>query len=126
MLVTRHLVATMSVALALDLAATTANAAGIFTLESATFQDGKMMPKKVSNSKANLPTNPACIGDNVSPELHWTGVPDGTKSFILLESDPQGRGGAGFSHLVAYGIPASVTTLAEGELSGSLDKFVAG
>jgi len=103
-----------------------ASAAGIFTLQSATFQDGKMMPKNVANSKANLPNNAACVGDNVSPELHWTDVPEGTKSFILLESDPQGRGGAGFSHLVAYGIPASVTSFAEGELSRPNDKFIGG
>jgi len=104
----------------------TADAAGIFTLQSKTFSDGHMMPKKVANSKANMATNPNCVGDNVSPELHWTNVPDGTKSFVLLMTDPEGRGGAGVFHWVAYGIPASVAGFAEGEVSKPSDKYVGG
>ncbi len=40
--------------------------------------------------------------------------------------DPEGRGGAGVHHWVAYGIPASVTSFAEGELSKPSDKYVGG
>lgn len=112
--------------MALALAVTPANAAGVFTLQSTTFQDGHMMPKKVANSSANVPNNPACFGENIAPQLSWSNVPDGTKSFILLVNDPQAFGGAGFSHLVAYGIPASVTGFAEGELSKPSDKFIGG
>ena len=104
----------------------TANAAGIFTLESATFQDGKMMPQKTANSRTNVPNNANCNGENVSPQLSWINVPEGTKTFILLVNDPQAGGGAGFSHLVAYGIPPSVTSFAEGELSKPSDKYVGG
>jgi Raf kinase inhibitor-like YbhB/YbcL family protein len=121
-----HLFAAAAVALTLGFAATAANAAGVFTLKSTTFQDGKMMPKKVANSKANAPTNPNCVGDNVSPQLSWTDVPDGTKSFVLLMVDPEGRGGAGVMHWVAYGIPASITGFAEGETSKPSDKYVGG
>jgi Raf kinase inhibitor-like YbhB/YbcL family protein len=103
--------------------ATTANAAGAFTLKSTTFADGKMMPKKVANNTA---TNPNCVGQNVSPELHWTNVPNGTKSFVILMSDPEGRGGALVSHWVAYGIPPTVTGFAEGEVSKPSDKYVGG
>ena len=103
-----------------------ANAASIFTLKSATFQDGKMMPQKTANSRANVPNNPNYIGENISPQLSWINVPDGTKSFILLVNDPQAGGGAGYSHLVAYGIPVSVTSFAEGELSKPSDKYVGG
>ena len=74
-----------------------------------------MMPKKVANKNAG--NNPNCVGDNVSPQLSWTGVPAGTKSFALLMEDPEGRGGAGVHHWVAYGIPANVTSFAEGEVS---------
>jgi len=115
-----------AVALALGHGATAANAAGIFTLQSKTFADGKMMPKKVANSKANMATNPNCVGDNVSPELRWSNVPDGTKSFVLLMTDPEGRGGAGVFHWVAYGIAATVTGFAEGEVSKASDKYVGG
>src|SRR6202167_283529 len=112
--------------LTLGFAATTANAAGLFTLESKTFADGKMMPKKVANSAANSNNNPNCVGENVSPELHWSNVPDGTKSFVLLMSDPEGRAPSGVSHWVAYGIPAAVTGFAEGETSKASDKYVGG
>lgn len=114
-------------ALAVGLAAPAANAAGIFTLGSKTFADGKMMPKKVANTKENGHGNPNCVGDNVSPELHWSNVPDGTKSLIMLMSDPEGRGGGLVSHWVAYGIdPSKVTGFAEGEVSKPSDKYVGG
>jgi Raf kinase inhibitor-like YbhB/YbcL family protein len=113
-------------ALAVGFAATAADAAGIFTLKSTTFTDGKMMPKKTANSQANGHGNPNCVGDNVSPQFSWSNVPDGTKSFIFLMSDPEGRGGGLVGHWVAYGIPATVTGFAEGEVSKPSDKYVGG
>jgi hypothetical protein len=98
-------------------------AADPFKLTSTTFKDGQMMPRKVANTN---PNNANCVGENVSPQLSWTGVPDGTKSFALLMEDPEGRGGAGVHHWVAYGIPASVTSFAEGEVSKASDKYVGG
>jgi len=121
-----HLFTAAAATLALGLFGTAANAAEIFSLTSATFKDGTMMPKKVANSHENAPTNANCVGDNVSPQFSWTGVPDGTKSFVLLMVDPEGRGGAGVNHWVAYGIPASVTGFAEGETSKPSDKYVGG
>jgi Raf kinase inhibitor-like YbhB/YbcL family protein len=113
-------------ALALGFATAAATAAEVFTLKSTTFADGKIMPKKVANNKANIPNNPNCVGDNVSPQFSWSNVPDGTKSFVFLMIDPEGRGGAGVNHWVAYGIPASVTGFAEGEVSKQIDKYVGG
>jgi Raf kinase inhibitor-like YbhB/YbcL family protein len=115
--------ATATVALTLGAAA---DAAEVFTLKSTTFADGKIMPKKVANSTANIANNPNCVGENVSPQLSWSNAPEGTKSFVLLMSDPEGRGGAGVSHWVAYGIPPSVTGFAEGEVSKQTDKYVGG
>src|SRR5437899_9605882 len=103
--------------------AATVRTADPFTLTSTTFKDGQMMRRKIAN---NLSNNPNCVGQNVSPQLSWTGVPDGTKSFALLMEDPEGRGGAGVHHWVAYGIPASVTSFAEGEVSKPSDKYVGG
>jgi Raf kinase inhibitor-like YbhB/YbcL family protein len=120
-----RLLATAASALAFGFAVSSAHA-DPFTIKSTTFQDGKMMPKKVANSLANTPSNPNCVGDNVSPELSWSNVPDGTKSFVLLMTDPEGRGGAGVNHWVAYGIPASVTGFAEGETSKPSDKYIGG
>src|ERR1700722_3214733 len=112
--------------LTLGFAATTANAAGLFTLESKTFADGKMMPKKVANSAANSNNNPNCVGENVSPELHWSNVPDGTKSLVLLMFDPEGRAPSGVSHWVAYGISPTLTGFAEGSTSKDSDQYVGG
>ena len=98
-------------------------AADAFTLTSTTFKDGAVMPKKVSN---NNPANANCVGENVSPQLAWSGAPEGTKSFALTMVDPEGRGGVGVYHWVAYGIPIDVTSFAEGEVSKASDKYVAG
>jgi Raf kinase inhibitor-like YbhB/YbcL family protein len=58
--------------------------------------------------------------------LSWTSPPEGTKSLALSIFDPEGRPPGGVSHLVAYGIPPSVTGFAEGELTKASDKFVGG
>lgn len=122
-----HLFAGIAATLAMAFAAGAAQADGLFTLESKTFQDGKMMPKKLSNSQANSKNNPNCVGDNVSPELHWSNVPAGTNSLVLLMFDPEGRAPSGVSHWVTYGIdPSKVTGFAEGETSKLGDKYVGG
>jgi Raf kinase inhibitor-like YbhB/YbcL family protein len=100
-----------------------AQAADPFTLTSTTFNDGALMPKKVSNK---LPGNPNCVGENVSPQLAWSGAPEGTRSFALTMVDPEGRAGLGVYHWVAYGIPPDVTSFAEGEASKPSEKFVGG
>ena len=97
--------------------------AQVFTLTSTTFKDGQLMPRKVANNTA---TNPNCVGENVSPQLSWTNPPEGTRSFAILMEDPEGRGGAGVHHWVAYGIPPTVTGFAEGELGKPSDKYVGG
>lgn len=113
----------LAAAAGLLLLAGNANAADPFTLTSTTIKDGTLMPKKVAN---NVKENPNCVGDNVSPQLSWTNPPAGTTSFALIMTDPEGRGGLGVDHFIAYGIPASVTSFAEGEMSQPSDKFVGG
>src|SRR5438094_9602863 len=116
----RNLIAAAATVLAM---AATVCAADPFTVTSTTFKDGQMMPRKVAN---NLSYNPNCVGQNVSPQLSWTGVPDGRKSFAILMEVHEGRDGASVHHWVAYGIPASVTSFAEGEVSKPSDKYVGG
>jgi Raf kinase inhibitor-like YbhB/YbcL family protein len=101
----------------------TANAAEPFTLTSSAFKDGTPLQKKNSN---NTKGNANCVGENVSPPLTWSNPPAGTKSFALTMVDAEGRGGMGAIHWVAYGIPASVTGFAEGEVSKPSDKYVGG
>jgi hypothetical protein len=98
-------------------------AAGAFTLTSTDFKDGERLPQRFAG---NYKGNPNCVGENISPELSIANPPEGTKSFALLMFDPEGRPPTGVSHFVAYGIPNSVTSFAEGELAKPSDKFVGG
>jgi Raf kinase inhibitor-like YbhB/YbcL family protein len=94
-----------------------------FSLTSSSFKDGTQMPLKHAGvNKAN----PNCLGENTSPQLSWSNVPAGTTSYALIMTDPEGRAGLGVDHWLAYGIPASVTSFAEGETGKPSDKYVGG
>lgn len=100
-----------------------AKAAEPFSLTSSAFKDnGELAVKNAGNFKKN----PNCIGQNVSPPFAWSNAPAGTKSYAFVMFDPEGRTGLTFIHWVAYGIPASVTSFAEGEVSKLNDKYVGG
>jgi len=99
-------------------------AADVFTLSSPAVQDNGILATK--NACSDKQRTPNCVGENISPPLAWSNVPDGTKSFALLLFDPEGRAPAGVSHMVVYGIPADVNGFAEGELSKPSEKFVGG
>lgn len=67
-----------------------------------------------------IPAKHTGAGDDVSPPLRWTDVPEGTRSFALICHDPDAplvsaEGTYGYVHWVLYNIPASVTSLAEGK-----------
>jgi len=99
-------------------------AADAFTLTSSAVPDNGTLA--IKNACSDKQRSPNCVGENISPPLAWSNVPDGTKSFALLLFDPEGRAPAGVSHMVVYGIPADVKGFAEGELSKPSDKFVGG
>ena len=102
-----------------------AQAAEPFTLTSPAYQDNAVLDVKHAGNAKEVAS---CVGEagNLSPPLSWANPPGTTKSFALTVVDPEGFGGAGFVHLVAYGIPASVTGFAEGELTEPSDKFTGG
>lgn len=91
-----------------------ASAANIFTLSSPDFKDGEMWAQKFAG---NIKGNAFCTGENISPALSWENVPEGTKSLALTLVDPEGRGGLGVNHLVAYGISPTAKGFAQNDLA---------
>lgn len=61
-----------------------------------------------------IPRRHAKDGENVSPEIAWTGTPDGTREIAVICHDPDAPLPDGFTHWVAYGIPPETTRIAEG------------
>jgi Raf kinase inhibitor-like YbhB/YbcL family protein len=63
-----------------------------------------------------IPRHHTCEGEDVSPELRWTGAPAGTKGFALIVDDPDAPDPKApkrvYVHWVLYNIPASATELA--------------
>jgi Raf kinase inhibitor-like YbhB/YbcL family protein len=106
------------------LAVPVARAADVFTLSSPAVPDNGTLA--IKNACSDKQRTPNCVGENISPPLTWSNVPEGTKSFALLLFDPEGAAPAGVSHMVVYGIPADEKGFAEGELSKPSDKFVGG
>jgi len=66
------------------------------------------------DAHGRIPEKHTGDGEDTSPPLEWSGVPDGTKSFAIVIHDPDAPLVDGFTHWVAYGIPADTTSLPEG------------
>lgn len=94
-----------------------------FTLRSPGRADNALLTRPYAGQN---PANPNCVGENRSPALTWANVPAGTRSLAVLMDDQAGRAGLGVNHWVAYGIPADVTALAEGEATAAAARFAAG
>ena len=58
----------------------------------------------------NIPSEFTCDGKDVSPQLSWDDVPDGTESFALSITDPDALGGE-FIHWLVYDIPKDVRNI---------------
>jgi Raf kinase inhibitor-like YbhB/YbcL family protein len=77
-----------------------------FSLTSPAFLDGALIPDRYDHDH----------GD-VSPELIWTGTPEGTQEIVLLVDDPDAPMPGSFIHWVVFGLSPARTSLAEGEVA---------
>ena len=61
-----------------------------------------------------IPDRHASTGEDLAPELRWSGAPSGTKAFAVVVHDPDAPLVDGFTHWVVYGIAGDATGLPEG------------
>jgi Raf kinase inhibitor-like YbhB/YbcL family protein len=84
--------------------------AGSFTLTSTSVVDGAPLAAEQMS------------GQDISPQLSWTGAPADTESYAITVFDPDAPTGSGFWHWAVTDIPATVTHLpaGAGDDAGSL------
>lgn len=71
-------------------------------ITSQAFRDGGTIPVKYT-----------CYGEDISPELRWSGAPERTQSFALIVDDPHTPVGT-LTYWVIFNIPSDMFELAEG------------
>jgi Raf kinase inhibitor-like protein, YbhB/YbcL family len=64
-----------------------------FTLTSTAFDEGEAIPRRFT-----------CDGENVSPDIAWSGAPEGTQALVLIVTDPDARN---FVHWLVYDMTGS-------------------
>lgn len=83
------------------------------TIESSAFDDGAAIPSKYT-----------CQGQDVSPPLAWSGVPENARSLVLIVDDPDAPDPKApkmtWVHWVLYNIPPDASGLPEGIASAEL------
>lgn len=102
-------------------------------LTSAAFEDGAVIPSEYTCD------NP----EAKNPPLEFSGVPEGTQSFVLMMEDPDvpkelrpdlpapagasagGQAGGVFDHWVLYNIPLSARSIGSGEIVGTTGETTA-
>ena len=81
-------------------------------ITSSAFEDNTLIPKKYT-----------CEGENISPHLHVSGMPQETKSMALIVSDPDAPSGD-FVHWLVWNISPDMEEVGEGTIpDGAVEGF---
>ena len=99
----------------------------VFAICMSCTQQGAIEPQAAGNSSFTLtstaftgngeiPKAYTCTGENISPSLHWSSPPAGTKSFAIIMDDPDARPVVGYTwtHWIAYNIQPTLRGIREG------------
>ena len=76
--------------------------ASMFQLKSNAFQ-----------AEGSIPSRFTCEAENISPELSWSGAPEGTRTFALILHDPDALHRGGYTHWVLFNLPATLNQIPE-------------
>lgn len=83
------------------------------SLTSSAFSDG-----------GEIPARHTCEGEDLSPDLAWTGLPEGTRSLVLIVDDPDAPDPAAprmvWDHWILYNLPPESGGLSAGIGPGDL------
>jgi Raf kinase inhibitor-like YbhB/YbcL family protein len=74
------------------------------TLTSPSYADGQF-----------IPVQHTCDGENISPALAWSGLPEGTVELVLILEDPDSPGGT-HVHWALYGLNPASGGIEEGKV----------
>lgn len=80
-----------------------------FTLTSEDLEDGGKAPTWMLSKLFGIEG-----GEDVNPQLSWSGFPEETKSFVLTCFDPDAPTPSGFWHWTVSNLPVSVTSVVKG------------
>lgn len=80
-----------------------------FKVVSTDIRDGRTLPPAQRSGKMGI-----AGGQDLSPQLSWSGFPAETRSFAVTVLDPDAPTGSGFWHWAVYNLPASTTSLPSG------------
>jgi Raf kinase inhibitor-like YbhB/YbcL family protein len=61
-----------------------------------------------------IPARHSGEGEDLAPEMRWSGVPAGTRQLALVCHDPDAPLPEGFTHWLVYGIPPDAGGIPEG------------